>query len=196
MHIMSILCLAADVVISETWPILFKVQTLWGYMYYPFICEYFLFMFEFCSCFFNTEARTLTSADHASCLPAQWAMKFGHMVWGRVVVIFRWRYFNTSIDAPLILSSSSFLTELFDLNRWPVKFFRPSSGEAHRWFICFTSHSQCCFPSLLRFNLWVKNPPFNSLSFNSVKDQLSNLLFLFAFRLLHSLPRQFHCLAN
>ena len=39
-------------------------------------------------------------------------------------------------------------------------------------------------------------PPFYSLSFNLVKVQLSNILFLIIFLLLLSLPRQFHRLTN
>ena len=42
------------------------------------------------------------------------------------------------------MSSSSFLTELFDPDPWPLWFFSPASGEARRWtvftFIRLTSH--------------------------------------------------------
>ena len=45
-----------------------------------------------------------------------------------------------------------------DLSRWHVGFFRSPSGEARCWrefgFIRLTSHPPCCFPWLLRFNLW------------------------------------------
>ena len=67
-------------------------------------------MFEFCSWFFkhlssfclclssvadfsNTGVRAPTSAECAPFLPMQRAMQFGHMVWVRVMIIFRWLYF-------------------------------------------------------------------------------------------------------
>ena len=48
------------------------------------------------------------------------------------------------------MSSRSFLTELFDPDSWPMRFFHPASCKARCWlnfeFIHFTSHPQCYIP--------------------------------------------------
>ena len=48
------------------------------------------------------------------------------------------------------MSSSSFLTELYDSGHWPMSFLFPASGEVCCWavfrFLCLSSHPPCCFP--------------------------------------------------
>ena len=60
--------------------------------------------------------------------------------------------FFSSIVSTL-MSSSSFLTELFDPGHWPMRFFHSASDEVQCCpifgFICFASHPPCsipCFP--------------------------------------------------
>ena len=102
-HIMSILCSAADAVKSGSWPILFKVLTL-----NVAICIVCLHFSSFCCSssaadFSNTEARAPTSAGCAPFLHARRAMRFMHVVWVWVMVIFWWLFFLfSSIEAILI----------------------------------------------------------------------------------------------
>ena len=84
------------------WPILFKVLTL-----NVAICIVCLHFSNFCcfssvADFSNTKARALTSAGRAPILPARRAMRFIHVVWLCVLVIFRWLFFFSSIEANLI----------------------------------------------------------------------------------------------
>ena len=103
MHIMSILCSTADAVNSGSWPILFKVLTL-----NVAICIVCLHFSLFCcglrsiADFSNTEARALTSAGCTLFLPAQRAMRFMYVVWVWVMLIFRWLFSFSSIEATLI----------------------------------------------------------------------------------------------
>ena len=93
-HIMSTLWSITEAVNSGSWPILFKVLTLNVGIY---IVLLHLSNFCFCLCsvanFSNNGARALTSAGCTSFLPARRAMLFGHVVWVRVMVIFRWLCF-------------------------------------------------------------------------------------------------------
>ena len=92
-------------------------------------------------------------------------------------------FLSHQLTPPLYISSGSFLIELFDYGRWPVVFFSLASGEARLWldvgFIHLTSHSPCCFPWLLSFNLWVNLPVYSS-SFSLLKIQLLFFIFLFS----------------
>ena len=101
MQITSILCSMADAVSSDSWPFLFRVLTL-----NVTICIVCLHFSSFClssvADFLNTEARAPTSAGRAPFLPAQRAMRFMYVVWVRVMVIFRWLFLSSSIEATLI----------------------------------------------------------------------------------------------
>ena len=102
MHIMSILCSTADAVSSDSCPILFKIQTL-----NVAICIVCLHFSSFCCLssvadYSNTEARAPTSAGRAPFLPARRAMRFMYVVWVWVMVIFRWLFLFSSIEATLI----------------------------------------------------------------------------------------------
>ena len=103
MQIISILCSTADAVSSDSWPILFRVLTL-----NVAICIVCLHFSSFCLClssvadFSNTEARAPTSAGRAPFLPARRAMRFMDLVWVLVMVIFRWLFLFSSIEATLI----------------------------------------------------------------------------------------------
>ena len=103
MQIMSILCSTADAVSSDSWPILFRVLTL-----NVAICIACLHFSSFClslssvADFSNTEARAPTSAGRAPFLPVRRAMRFMYVVWVRVMVIFRWLFLFSSIEATLI----------------------------------------------------------------------------------------------
>ena len=101
MQITSILCSTADAVSSDSWPILFRVLTL-----NVAICIVCLHFSSFCLSsvgdFSNTEARAPTSAGRAPFLPARRAMQFMYVVWVRVMVIFRWLFLFSSIEATLI----------------------------------------------------------------------------------------------
>ena len=92
MHIMSILCSTADAISSSSCPILFKVLTL-----NVAICSVCLHFSSFdclssVAYFSNTEARAPTSVGRAPFLPARRAMRFVHVVWVWVMVIFRWLF--------------------------------------------------------------------------------------------------------
>ena len=93
-HTMFILYSAADAVNAGSWPILFKVLTLNVTIHIALLNSS-----SFCLClssavnFSNTGARAPVSAECALILPARRAMRFGHMVWVSVMVIFRWPYF-------------------------------------------------------------------------------------------------------
>ena len=67
-----------------------------------------------------------------------------------------WRVSNSFLTVIVYL----LLISLFDPSRWPMRFFRPAPGEAHRWlnvgFIRFTSHPSCCLSGLLKFYVRVK----------------------------------------
>ena len=103
MQIISILCSTADAVSSDSWPILFRVLAL-----NVAICIVCLHFSSFClslssvADFSNTEARAPTSAGRAPFLPARRAMRFVDLVWVRVMVIFRWLFLFSSIEATLI----------------------------------------------------------------------------------------------
>ena len=103
MQIISILCSTADAVSSASWPILFRVLTL-----NVAICIVCLHFSSLCLClssvadFSNTEARAPTSAGRAPFLPARRAMRFMDLVWVLVMVIFRWLFLFSSIEATLI----------------------------------------------------------------------------------------------
>ena len=102
MHIMSILCSTADAVTSGSCPILFKVLT-----FIVAICIVCLHFSSF-SClssvadFSNTEARAPTSAGRAPFSPARKAIGFMYVVWVWVMVIFRWLFLFSSLEATLI----------------------------------------------------------------------------------------------
>ena len=103
MQIISILCSTADGVSSDSWHILFRVLTL-----NVAICIVCLHLSSFClslssvADFSNTEARAPTSAGRAPFLPARRAMRFMYVVWVWVMVIFRWLFLFSSIEATLI----------------------------------------------------------------------------------------------
>ena len=103
MQIMSILCSTADAISSGSWPILFRVLTL-----NVAICIVYLHFSSFClslssvADFSNTEARAPTSAGRAPFLPVRRAMRFMYVVWVWVIVIFRWLFLFSSIEATLI----------------------------------------------------------------------------------------------
>ena len=101
MQIMSILCSTADAVSSGRWPILFRVLTL-----NVAICIVCLHFSSFClssvADFSNTEARAPTSAGRVPFLPVRRAMRFMYGVWLWVMVIFRWLFLFSSIEATLI----------------------------------------------------------------------------------------------
>ena len=101
MQIMSILGSTADAVSSGSWPILFRLLTL-----NVAICIVCLNFSSFClssvADFSNTEARAPTSAGRAPFLPARRAMRFIYVVWEWVMVIFRWLFLFSSIEAILI----------------------------------------------------------------------------------------------
>ena len=102
MHIMSILCSMTDAVSSGSWPILFKVLML-----NVAICIVCLHFSSFCCLssvadFSNTEARAPTSAGRAPFLPVWRARRFMYVVWVWVMVIFRWLFLFSSIEATLI----------------------------------------------------------------------------------------------
>ena len=102
MHIMFILCSTADAVSFSSWPILFKVLTL-----NVAICIVCLHFSSFCCLssvadFSNTEARAPTSAGCTPFLPAWRVMQFMYVVWVWVMVIFRWLFLFSSIEATLM----------------------------------------------------------------------------------------------
>ena len=101
-HIMSMLCSTADAVSSGSWPILFKVLTL-----NDAVCIVCLHFSSFCCLsseadFSNTEARASILAWRAPFLPARTAMRFIYVDWVWVMVIFRWLFLFSSIEATLI----------------------------------------------------------------------------------------------
>ena len=102
MHIMSILCSMADAVSSGSCPILFKVLTL--NVAICIVCFYFSIFCYLSSVvdFLNTEARAPTSAGRVSFLPARRAIQFMYVVWVWVMLIFRWLFLFSSIEAALI----------------------------------------------------------------------------------------------
>ena len=128
MHIMSILCSTADAVRSDSRPILFKVQTLNVAIFI--VCLHFS---SFCCLssvadFSNTDARAPTSAGHAPFLPARRAMRFMFLVWVWVMVIFRWLFLFSSIEATLIDKQQSFPDRIDDPECWAARLVRPGSG--------------------------------------------------------------------
>ena len=98
MNIMSMLWSIGDAASSVSCPILFKVLTL-----NVAICIVRLHFINFClssvADFSNSEARAQASAGCAPFLPAWRAMRFGHVVWVWVMVIFRWLFSLTSTEA-------------------------------------------------------------------------------------------------
>ena len=99
LQIMSTLCSSADAVSSGSWPILFRVLTL--NVAICIVCLHFS-SFSLSSDFSNTEARVPTSAGRTPFLPARRAMRFMYVVWVWVMVIFRWLFLFSSIEATLI----------------------------------------------------------------------------------------------
>ena len=101
MHIMSMLWSRADAVSSGSCPISFKVLTL-----NVSICivrlHFSNFYLSSVADFSNTEARAPTSAGRTLFLHARRAIRFGHVVWVYVMVIFRWLFLFSSIEATLI----------------------------------------------------------------------------------------------
>ena len=103
MHIMSLLWSIADAVSSKSCPILFKILTL-----IVAICIVRLHFSNFCfslssvADFSNTVAKAPTSGDAPLYLPTRRAMQFWKAVWVWVIVIFRWLFLFSSIEAPLI----------------------------------------------------------------------------------------------
>ena len=89
-HIMSMLWSIAEAVSSGSCPILLKVLTL-----SVAICivhlnfSYFCFSLKSVDDFLNTGAEAPTSSGRAPFLPARRAMRFGHVVWEWITVIFR-----------------------------------------------------------------------------------------------------------
>ena len=98
-QIMSILCSTAGAVSSGSWPILFRVLTL--NVAICIVCLHFSSLSSVAD-FSNTEARAPTSAGRAPFLPARRAMRFVNVVWVWVMVIFRWLFLFSSIEATLI----------------------------------------------------------------------------------------------
>ena len=101
MQIMSILCSTADAVSSGSWPILFRVLTI-----NIAICIVCIHFSSFClssvAAFSNTEVRARTSAGRSPFLPSRRAMRFMYVVCVWVMVIFRWLFLFSSIEATLI----------------------------------------------------------------------------------------------
>ena len=91
----------ADAVSSGSYPIVFKVLTL-----NVAICIMRLRFSYFClssvADFSNTDTRAPTSAGRTPFLPARRAMRCGLVVWVWVMVIFRWLFLFSSIEATLI----------------------------------------------------------------------------------------------
>ena len=135
MHIMSMSWSIAEVVSSGSWPILFKVLTLKVDS-----CIVLLHLSNFCfslrsvADFSNTGARAPTSAGRAPFLLARREMRFEHVVWVWVMVIFRCLCF-------ILIHRHRFkrwVAEVPWLNylilvRWPVGLVCPVSGKARRW---------------------------------------------------------------
>ena len=129
MHIMSLLCSTDDAVSSGSCPILFKVLTL-----NVAICIVCLFFSNFCCLsseadFSNTEARAPTSGGRAPFfLPARRAMRFMHVVWVWVMIIFRWLFLFSCIEANLIDEQQYIPDETNYPERWTVRFIRTGPG--------------------------------------------------------------------
>ena len=102
-HIISMLWSITDAVSFGSCPILFKVLTS-----NDAICivrlhfSKFYFSLSSVADFSHIEARVPTSAGRAPFLPAQRAMWFSQVVWVWVMVIFRWLFLFSSIEATLI----------------------------------------------------------------------------------------------
>ena len=112
--------------ISEALRTYFNVQTLyWQFLHLS------NFDLGFVADFSNIRKRVPTSPERNLSLPVWRAKWFGRMAWISVMVIFRWLFFLTNIRYPY-KSSNSFLTELFDPGRWPMRFLCPTSNEALR----------------------------------------------------------------
>ena len=86
MHMLSILCSAADTVSSVNWFTVFKVLMLNATMLMFLYLSNFGLSLSSVADFSNIGARVLTSAECTPCLPTQRAMQFGHTVWIRVMV--------------------------------------------------------------------------------------------------------------
>ena len=95
-------CVSECYALERIAPILLKVLTL-----NVAICIICLHFSSFCCLssvadFSNTEVRALTSTGRALFLPARRAMRFMYVVWVWVMVIFRWLFLFSSIEATLI----------------------------------------------------------------------------------------------
>ena len=93
MHIMSMLWSMADAVSSGSCPILFKVLTLnvairIVYLHFSNFC-----FLNSVAYLMNTEATTLISSGLTPFLTTRTTMRFGHVVWLWVMVIFQWLFF-------------------------------------------------------------------------------------------------------
>ena len=118
MHIMSMLWSISDAVSSSSCPNLFKVLTL--NVTICIVCVHFSnFCLSSVAYFSNTEARAPISAGCTPFLPMQRVMRFGHVVWVWVMVIFQWLFLISSIEVTLIneqqLSSLEYFFMLFSI---------------------------------------------------------------------------------
>ena len=98
-HIMSILCSTAYAVSSVCCPILFKVLTLNVAICIVSLPFSSFWVLSSVADFSNTEARAPTSVGHAPFLPVRRAMRFMCVVWVWIMVIFRWLFLFSSIEA-------------------------------------------------------------------------------------------------
>ena len=89
---MSILYSAANAVSSGSWFSAFKVLMV-NVIILTMLSHLCMFGFGYFTDFLNTGTRTLTLAEHASCLPVWRVMQIVCMVWIKVMVIFWWLYF-------------------------------------------------------------------------------------------------------
>ena len=85
---LTVLCL--KIISIKAWPIV-SLQWQVGLDKYTHII---IIIFMSCCCYgLNTADRTPTSAKRTPSLLARTMMRFGHTVWMRITVIFRWLYF-------------------------------------------------------------------------------------------------------
>ena len=101
--------------------------------------------------FLTLGPKALISEKRTSYLSAWRAKWFWHMLWIRVMVIYRWLFLNSSRDSTLIyLRNSCLLTELFDPGNWSVMFLCLASIEERCLLtfglICIASHPPYCIP--------------------------------------------------
>ena len=142
------------------WSILFKVLMLnVAFCIMILHLSSFCFSQSFVADVSKTGTRAPTSAKRAPFLPAWRAMQFEHVVWVRVMVIFRLLWFNLiNRRNPkrwvAIVPRRNYLILAIDL--W--RFVHPASDKAHRWpingFIRLISRLPCCSPWISWFSLW------------------------------------------